>query len=329
MVSIKEAMVTDPTLLAADRALEAEAAASPYRTRTLAMSQIGGSCQRKSWYDFRWAFREVMDHVSLKRFADGYSVEELAIKRLKMVAGVQVQEKDPRTGKQFVYLDQDGHAKGKCDGKIIGILQAPKKLHILEIKATEVKKLAEFRKAKMELGEKMALKKWNETYYAQAQLYMFYEGTDRHYCVICSPGLRDWDSCRTDLDMDYVNMLRSRMSRVIKSNEPLDRAGNGKPDWWECKNCKAFGICHEKEMPDRSCRTCLHSTPVVDGQWHCERWGKILTPDQQQLGCPAHKFLPALVPGEVTAATTATAVHYKMHDGTEWVDGEGEDVQSI
>lgn len=329
MASLKDALAVDPTLLAADRALEAKEAASPYRSQKLAMSQVGGSCQRFMWYNFRWAFKEAFNAISLKRFADGYHVEDLMAERLRLVPGIELITKDPATGKQFAYIDCDGHAKGKCDGKITGILQAPVKKHIFEAKAVAEKKLAEFRKIKAELGEKLTLKKWNETYYGQAQLYMFYEGTDRHYMVVASPGLRDWDSCRTDLDIAYVTMLRARMSRIIKSNEPLDRAGNGKPDWWECKNCAAFGICHEKAMPDRSCRTCLHSTPIANGVWQCDRWGKELTPEIQQEGCPAHKYLPSLVPGEVTAATTNTAVHYKMNDGSEWIDGEGDNVQSI
>lgn len=324
MANLANILDTDPTLAAADRALEAESAASPYRTRTVAMGQVGGSCQRKMWYNFRWASRELFDAVSLKRFADGHTSEAVMIDRLRKIPGVELLDKDPATGKQFTYLDCEGHAKGKCDGKITGILQAPKKLHIFEAKAVADKKLNEFRKIKSEIGEKQTLRKWNEEYYGQAQLYMHYEGTDRHYCVVASPGVRDWDSCRTEYDHAYALKLKSRMERIIRSNEPLDRVSD-KADWFECKRCTMKGVCHEGESPDRNCRTCLHSTPITNGQWHCERFGKTLTPEEQQEGCPAHKFLPTLVPGEVIEVTEK-AVHYRMKDGSTWIDSEEGDM---
>lgn len=320
MANLKNVMETDPTLDAADRALEAEAAASPYRTRTIAMGQVGGSCQRRAWYNFRWAFRERFNAITLKRFADGHTSEDVIIARLKKVEGIELVDKDPVTGKQFTYIDCDGHAKGKCDGKITGILQAPKKLHVFEAKAVAEKKLAEFRKIKAEVGEKQTLKKWNEEYYGQAQLYMHYEETDRHYCVVASPGVRDWDSCRTEYDPAYALKLKARMVRILRSEYPLDKVSE-KPDWFECRMCPMRGICHEGEMPDRNCRTCLHSTPIENGQWQCERWGKTLTPEEQAIGCPAHKLLPPLVPGDIIMATD-TAVHYRMGDGSEWIDGE-------
>lgn len=321
MASLKNVLTQDPTLLAADRALEAQAAEQGWRSQKLGMGEVGGACQRRMWYNFRWAFREVFDAVALKRFADGHKSEDTQAERLRLVEGIDLETLDPVTGKQFTYIDVDGHAKGKCDGRIRGLLQAPVKLHIWEAKAVSEKKLTEFRKIKADLGEKDTLKKWDPTYYAQGQLYMHYEGTDRHYTTVSSPGMRDWDSCRTDYDHAFAVMLKARMNRIIKSNEPLDKVSD-KPDWFECKMCPMRGVCHESEMPDRNCRTCLHSTPIANGAWHCDRWGKTLTADEQQAGCAAHKFLPPLVPGEVITASD-TAVHYRMPDGSEWIDGEG------
>lgn len=320
---VKLNLEKDPTLVAADLALEEKAAASPYRTQTVAMSQVGDDCQRKMWYDFRWASKERMSAESLKRFEDGYHVEDLMAQRLAMVAGVEIVTRDPSTGKQFTFLDCDGHAKGKSDGRITGIIQAPKKLHVFEAKACAEKKVQEFRKIKNELGEKQTLKKWNPTYYGQAQLYMHYENTDRHYLVVGTPGLRDWDSCRTELDPAYVIQLKARMQRIVSSNDPLDKVSE-KPDWWKCKCCSMAGVCHGGEMPERNCRTCTHSTPIENGNWGCERWGCLLTAKEQQEGCPAHKYLPSLVPGQVLEAGT-DFIRYRMNDGSgEWIDAEGE-----
>lgn len=320
MASLKKVLDCDPTLAAADRALELHAATQGWRSQKLGMGEVGGSCQRRMWYNFRWAFREMFDAVTLKRFADGHKSEDTQAERLRMVEGIELETVDPATGKQFTYIDVDGHAKGKCDGKIRGILQAPVKVHIWEGKAVSEKKLTEFRKIKADVGEKQALKKWNITYYGQGQLYMHYEGTDRHYTTVSSPGVRDWDSCRTEYDHAFAVMLKARMNRIIKSDEPLDKVSD-KPDWFECKMCPARAICHENAMPDRNCRTCLHSTPIADGQWHCDRLGKTLTPQEQQDGCPLHKYLPSLVPGEVIDADNG-GVTYKMPDGSLWHDRE-------
>lgn len=319
MANLKNIMTVDPTLLAADRALEELKSKDP-RREYLGMSQVGDECDRFLWYSFRYAFTERYDAITLKRFLDGHSSEDVQAERLRMVKGIELETIHPVTKQQFRYTDHDGHFSGHCDGKITGILQAPKKKHIWEAKAVGDKKLAEFRKIKGELGEKDTLKKWNFTYYVQAQLYMHYEGTDRHYLTVSTPGVRDWDSCRTEYDHGFAVKQKARAAQIIKSQEPLTKVSE-KPDWWRCKSCPAKAICHEGEMPDRSCRTCLHSTAIAGGTWHCDRWGKELTPEGQQAGCPAHKYLPPLVPGDVIAADTVS-VTYQMKDGSQWIDSE-------
>ena len=318
-MNLKNILAADPTLDAADRALEAREGVKE-RRQYLGMSQAGDSCQRKLWYLFRWCVQEVFDAATHKRFLDGHASEAVQAERLRMVAGVTLDTLHPVTGQQFRYSDHEGHFSGHCDGKITGILQAPKTLHIWEAKSTADKKLSEFRKIKADLGEKATLKKWNPTYYAQAQLYMHYEGTDRHYLTVSSPGVRDWDSCRTEYDAAFAIGLKAKAKRIITSQEPLDKVSND-ASWFECRYCPARGICHEGEMPDRTCRTCAHSTPVEAGAWHCSRWGKQLTAEEQQNGCPSHAFLPSLVPGEVIDSTPTT-VTYRMPDGSEWMDGE-------
>jgi hypothetical protein len=170
------------------------------------------------------------------------------------------------------------------------------------------------------MGEKLALKRWNPTYYAQAQCYMHYMGLTRHYTVVATAGGRDWASCRTEYNAADALQLVAKAKRIIGSQEPPERVSNDK-SWYECRWCTFSGICHEQEMPARSCRTCLHSTAMPDATWHCERHGKTLTLDEQLDGCPCHKFVPALVPGEV-AKVTDKGITYKMQDGSEWYDGE-------
>lgn len=318
MVSLANIIDQDPTLLAADKALEERAKLEKPRTY-LGMSQIGDSCSRKLWYSFRWADREVFDSATLKRFEDGHRTEDLIINRLKLVDGLDIVASLPDGG-QIRVVDFNGHYSGHLDGTITGLFQAPKAPHILEIKCVGDKKFAEFKKAINDAGEKKALRIWNPVYYAQAQAYMHYMGYNRHYIIVATAGGRDWVSARTEYDAPYSIQLRAKAQRIIDSQEPLDRISNS-PTWFECKWCVFKGICHEEESPERNCRTCLHSTPIENGQWHCDRYGKILTPEEQRAGCVIHKYLPSLVPAEIIKADEK-GITYKMSDGSEWYDGE-------
>lgn len=317
-MKLADLLYSDPTLEAADRALEAKAAEEKPRGY-LGMSSIGDSCSRKLWYGFRHAGREKFDALTLKRFADGHRSEDLIIERLRLVEGLELFSVN-EDGSQLRVTDHNGHFSGHLDGTVLGLLQAPKTKHVLEVKCVGDKKFAEFKKAVADLGEKMALRKWNPTYYAQAQCYMHYTGLTRHYIVVATAGGRDWASARTEYNAADALQLVTKAKRIIDAQEPPERVSN-KSDWYECKWCAFSGICHEQDMPARSCRTCLHSTAMPEGQWHCERWGKTLTLDEQVAGCPTHKFLPSLVPGE-PIDVSEKGVTYKMQDGETWYDGE-------
>jgi hypothetical protein len=316
--ALSNILTEDPTLRAADDAL-CEKAAQEKPRAYVGMSSIGESCLRKTWYRFRFASREKFDAATLKRFADGHAAEAVQADRLRLVSGVKLQTHTP-DGNQFRYVDHNGHFSGHCDGKITGILQAPKVLHIWEHKSVGEKKLNEFKKIKAEIGEKQALRKWNFQYWIQGILYMFYEGASRHYLTVSTPGVRDTDSCRTEADNAEAIKYIAKGKAVIQSDAPLDRLSND-PSYYECRYCSFSPICHGGEMPDRSCRTCVHSSPVENGEWHCARWGKKLTLDEQIAGCSAHLMLPKLVPGEILSATDSS-ITYRLKNGSIWTDSE-------
>jgi hypothetical protein len=320
MTSLTDILATDATLEAADKAMEDRVASAPPRASRLGMGSIGQSCNRKTWYQFRLAHRERFTAKTLKNFEDGHAAELVQAERLRLVPGVVLETINPATGKQFEYTDCNGHFVGKIDGKITGLLQAPKKLHIWEHKSTAEDKFNKLKKIIADFGEKLALKKWNPTYYAQAMLYCFYEGTDRHYMTVSTPGVRDTTSVRTEADTTYALQLKASAQRIISSNEPPEKLSKD-PAFWECRFCAFNKICHEGEMPDRSCRTCLHSEVMPEGKWHCVRWGKNLTVEEQVAGCVVHKFIPALVPGAVIKADEK-GVTYKLENGEIWEDKE-------
>ena len=171
MTPLPPIIQADPTLMAADRELEARSRREP-RRNYLGISAIGHACSRKLWYDVHQPITEQFSAATLKRFEDGHKSEDLMAIRLRMAAGIQLWTVDPDTGQQFECSDFGGRFKGHMDGVILGLHQSPRTPHVWEGKAVNEKKFANFKKAKAQYGEKGALEQWDYVYWCQAQAYM-------------------------------------------------------------------------------------------------------------------------------------------------------------
>lgn len=317
MVKIPDAQ--DPTLAAIDEALLAEEARKPLR-QYLGASGIGHACERKSWLDFRQASPRKIDAKGLRRIQDGFAGEAIMAIRLRMVEGIELLTVDEETNDQIGISDFGGHFRGHLDGMILGLIQAPATWHVWENKVVDQKKVDALVKLKHEHGEKAALKAWDEVYYAQAQLYMHYMGVERHYLTACTPGVRDVVTCRTAYDEADAVRIVAKAKRVIKAPQPPARISTD-PSWFQCHWCDHADVCHgDKVVAQSGCRTCIHSTPMDDGTWHCERFDEVLDFEKQRAGCPAHLFIPALVPWEQTDAGDDW-IEYTKPDGSTWIDG--------
>jgi len=298
--------ITDPTLEAVDRAIGASENRQPHRPY-LGMSAIGHECSRALFYGFRWCASKAFDAATIRRFQDGHRSEAIMIERLRAVPGIQLWTEDPSgNGRQIGCSDIGHHFKGHLDGVILGLLQAPKTPHLWEHKCTNEKKQAELAKLKVEKGEKHALAAWDATYYAQHVLYMHYQGLERGYLTCDTPGSRATVSVRTNADPKHAQSLIDKASRIITAQEPPARLSE-RPDWYQCSWCSHKAICHESAIPEVSCRTCAHSTPELDGEarWSCARFNCDLSVETQRQGatCPAHVFIPALLPWKAVDAS--------------------------
>lgn len=315
--------IIDPTLAAIDVELERIEAAKPPR-QYLGISGIGHTCERKAWLDFRHASPRRVNAKGLRRIEDGHRGEALMAERLRLVPGVELwtHEED---GEQIGVADHGGHFRGHLDGVIRGLIQAPKTAHVWENKVVDQKKVDDLVKLKIEWGEKSALRRWDVVYYGQAQLYMHYTGLTRHYLTACAPGVRDVVSCRTDYDEADALYLVAKAKRVIEATRPAARISTD-PAWFECRWCDHHDICHgDKIAAKAGCRTCLHSTPLADGTWHCGRFDNLLSFDEQRVGCPAHLYVPdVLPPGWKQVDAGDDWVAYELPDGTLWRDGTEE-----
>lgn len=311
----------DPTLKALDRVIAAEGNAEPPRPR-MGASGIGHPCERKLWYQFRWAMERQIEARGIRAIRSGHRGEAEMIEDLRKVPGIELWTRDPE-GEQIGFTDLGDHFGGSIDGIIRGLIQAPVTPHVWECKVCNQKKFDELKKLKAKLGEKMALAQWDPIYFAQAQIYMHYMQLDRHYLTVATPGLRDVTSVRTEYDMEAAIRYVLKAARIMFSSAIPFKLSED-PSWYECKFCDFHDICHGTDFAAVNCRTCAHSTALTEkegGGWRCEKFENVLTVDAQRDGCKAHLYHPHLVPGEPLDATQ-NEVTYLLRNGETWVDGE-------
>lgn len=314
MVDLTSLFDADKTLKACDDALVAASLLEKPRPY-LGASSIGEICSRKLWYRFRF-LKEKFDAPTLKRFRDGHITENTVIEQIKLVPHFKLEG----TGKdQIEIADVDGHLKGHLDGEILGLIEAPKTTHVFEAKAVGEKKFNEIKKYKLELGEKLALRKYSATYYAQIVIYMFKRGRDRAFHVFAIPGARDWVSIRTEANNDFAKTLIEKARRIIYANDAPEGISRD-PAFFDCRYCGMFKVCHTKELPPRQCRVCIHSSPVADGKWECNFHKKELSYDEQLRGCDFHLYIPSFIQGEIKEVVGNTII-YDMK-GRLWTDGK-------
>lgn len=296
-----------------------EAENNPREGRSISVSTLADECDRQIFYSFRWAsHQEEIKGRTLRIFETGNIEESRWIENLRMI-GCEVVERDDN-GKQIMVEACGGHVRGYLDSEILGLPEAPKTIHVGEMKSHNLKSFTALLKDGVKISK--------PSHYGQLQTYMHLRGRERGiYLAVC----KDNDELyaeRVKLDAVYVMRLLARAQRIINAHEPpvkLHEDPTAKMAF-ACSWCKHKAVCHE-HMPVRmNCRTCLYSTPEVGGSWSCSRFNKPLSHDEQLAGCPAHLTLPGLVDGrQVDASEEDETVTYEMWNGRIWIDGAAEE----
>jgi len=254
-----------------------EVAASSWDSLGISVGEANNPCDRALWYAFRWASPLEKHHGrQLRLFETGNLEESRLVEDLERI-GVDVY------GQQDKIRLVQGHVRGKCDGKAMGVVEAPKTEHLLEFKSSNAKGMKEI--------IKKGCKEAKPLHYGQCQLGLHAFGLSRClYLVSC----KDDDTLyaeRIEYDPEFCLRLLARLERIINSPEP--------------PSC----IHSSPEMGG-------------DGHWSCARWAKPISFDEQKEGCPTHLTIPALVPGEQTDCDEeAETITYVLRDGTTWIDG--------
>ncbi len=286
-----------------------EAAASHWDSLGISVGEANDPCDRALWYAFRWCTPlEKHSGRQLRLFETGNIEEDRLVEDLRRI-GVEVY------GQQDRIRLVGAHVRGKCDGKAIGVPEAPKTEHLVEFKSSNAKGMKEIVAKGCQAAKPL--------HYGQCQLGMHAFGLTRClYLVSC----KDDDTLyaeRIEYDAEFCLRLLARLERIINLPEPPSRISED-PDFFGCMFCKHKPICHQGEWSRVTCRSCLHSTPEMggDGHWSCARWSKPISFDEQKSACPAHLHIPSLVPGEqIDVNEESETITYRLTTGKIWIDG--------
>lgn len=287
--------------------------ARPGDGRGVSMSQAGHECDRAIWYKLRWASNpEPIDGRKQSIFDTG-TLWESRLLELLWAAGAEVWESDPETGKQFSVALADGWLRGKMDGVARGVPEAPETVHVVECKSHSDKSFKEIIKKKLKEGK--------YDHWVQCQLYMLSEGLKRALYLAVNKNTDEFYAERVELDVAAAQAIEARIKRIVASDRTPSRLHDDPASKaaFICQWCPALAQCHEKQFARKNCRTCLHSSFESGATVRCVKYAKDMTYDEQQKGCPSHRYLPDLVPGE-QIDVDGEVVIYRLSDGTEWRD---------
>ena len=288
-----------------------------WRRDHLGASVIGHKCDRYLWNTFRWVGEKLPDGRMLRLLERGNREESWILDDLHAM-GMQVHDRDA-TGEQWRV--KWGHVGGGVDAVLVGVLEAPDVPHLGEVKSANKKQFARL----VERGVKSA----KPEHYVQMQVYMHgLELSWALYIAVC----KDDDGVhaeRVPYDRAVAEEAVKRAQRISVEHVPPPRQES--PDFPPCMltsqdgtqwPCKFHGQCWKGGIPERSCRTCISSTPLADGTWRCDKHERLLSPLGQRNACEDHLSLPSIVLHQVQSVSAeGHRITYQTAEGETIVDG--------
>lgn len=278
----------------------------------LGASILGDECERKLWYTFRWALDIEHNGQLLRLFDRGQREEKTFTEELRR-AGVNVQD-EAQDGNQWRFHDIDGHVGGSMDGAGIGFEECPTTWCVVEYK-THGEKSFNVLKDK-------GVKASKPLHYAQMNLYMYWSGMRKAYYLAVNKNNDELYAEIVEYDEPLALSLIEKAKRIIGSKTAPARMTED-PSYYACKWCDFQYTCHQDAIGAVNCRTCVHSTPIANAKWKCERKNTFIDDKTQRAACDQHLFIPDLVPyaTAVNADPEVNWVEYEKPNGEKFKNG--------
>lgn len=273
----------------------------------LGASDVGHACERRLWYTFRLASApEKHEGRMLRLFATGHITEKRIIGEM-LVAGFQVSA-EPSPNQQWEFRGCRGHLVCHLDGAVLGVPEAPKTWHSLEVKTVKAKHFP----AMKSYGVKRA----KHEHYEQCVVGMALSGLTRCLYIVVNKDTDElyserlrWEECKADWEA-----IEAKCWRVITAAQPPARISDN-PQSRDCEYCPHRAVCHYGEDMQITCRTCQFGTvwkaeekegdgEEIDGNWWCSLHGYALSGEQQKAACADYRQLVQItLPQQCTGLT--------------------------
>jgi len=261
----------------------------------LGMSSLGNECLRAQWYSWHWAkFCKVSARIN-RLFKYGHNEEKHIIGDLKE-AGMKVflikdRNEIEMTGEvgeeQEEITGFHHHCKGHPDGRVLGVIEAPKTVHLLEMKTMNDKNFSFLKEAIYKHGNEKGLKTAFPQYWDQMTRYMGGLDLKRGLFIATNKNDSARRYIRVHFNKKRFNMLVEREETIICSELPPTK--KYRADHYKCAFCNYHQICHLGATPNENCRTCESVDLLPKGKWGCEKTGKRLSYNSQLRGCRKYK----------------------------------------
>lgn len=291
----------------------------------LGMSQIGKEDQRILWLNFRWCMPDSIKPRVKRIFRMGDLIETEVISLLSKIPDVTLFERDPDTNEQFRFSFLGGHFGGSMDGCILGIPEAPKTWHVLEVKSVKASRFKELKKT--------LIKDWSPEYYGQMQCYMGASGMTRALFVAYCKDDSEIYTERVKPEKFYWESIQQKAKRIIEAPCPPESIYTKREDYRvKMMSFDEQAIYWGDITPTKpNCRNCRFSEPLFtenNAAWRCNKFGDLLPEAQQRKGCDCHNWIPELVPAELVGKGDDWT-QYKTKDGFEFFNtAKGEPVHA-
>lgn len=226
----------------------------PYFSKgSIGASTVGNSCDALLAFSLRGFPSDEPDPQLRRIFRDGHRIENVVVKDVRL-AGYDIMEDDPMTGKQWEWRKYGQLAVFKADG----IMHIKGEAYLCEIKSMNDDYWNKFKRIGIRLS--------HPYYYDQMQMGMGMSGI--HKCIMIAYNKNNskyWDEV---VEFDPVRygflMHRIEASMIGPSFKVAKRAED-----WRCKGCFKRGVCWGDTKVEKNIRTCKWSKATKDGDFRC------------------------------------------------------------
>ncbi len=244
-----------------------------YPRTYIGYSELGGSCSRKIWYNFRWFKLKETSARMARLFKRGDWEEERIEKDLEKI-GITV------FGKQKTIIGLANHIKGHIDALLENVLTI-NEIILAEFKTANQKRFDKFKKDNDIL-------KTQPEYYYQAQSYMGKLKLNKCLFIVTNKNTEERWMKIIEFDEETFLKIEAKAFDILTAEIPPERIGNS--TWYECKYCHFKDVCHFGAKFLKSCRSCKNICIEENGVWACGLDYKQLTVTEQKNACD--KYVP-------------------------------------